>query len=496
MIFDLKETFGTVIFNIHSYDLDRQISKYKEHTELWNKFWEDKNKINFFSVRLNPEIRIFYRQKQIIENPKKQKNRFSKNQYSVAFTITQNAAQTRQEASFLDEKELLTMLDKFNDKVIGDFISQQNDNFYYYGIDRGTMELATLCVVKFSKVQYEAIVAAGEVKKFEIPIFPPIVAYKIKDDCLNKIKKIVVDNKGKETEVTAFQSPSYFIGDENILEQVSSPFIDLTTAKLINGKIILNGDTATYIALKKANAKRKLFEIFPHISPQAKVEFNEKESRFTIRLKQGSHNDYQWLCFYHSQQDLIYPKEKMIKELQGYLENIRSENNYEEITLERINHLRDAVASNMVGIIAFLFEKYKGIINLENLHSKNEIERHFRKNNENISRRLEWSLYKKFQKYGLVPPHLRQTVFLREKQEQKNPIRQFGIIHFIPKEGTSTNCPYCGEVTKKDDTLKYEQHRYICKDGCGFDTNNPKEPMKQIKNADSVAAYNIAKKKI
>ena len=234
---------------------------------------------------------------------------------------------------------------------------------------------------------------------------------------------------------------------------------------------------------------------------ESSVEFDETEKRFQIKSV-TERNHYQFLPYYLPEQEKILPRDEMKKYLQDYLDKLRFGNAGEDsVSIEQINHLRDAITSNMVGIIAFLFEKYPGIIKLENLHGKNEIEKHFRDNNENIARRLEWSLYKKFQKIGLVPPRLRQIVFLRENEvgEDKK-LNQFGIVHFVPTENTSANCPYCGKSVsmQQRNEDKFKHHAYICRNNsnCGFDTTSPKFPLELIKNSDDVAAYNIAKKRI
>jgi hypothetical protein len=498
----LRNDFNTRLFKISAYDFERKImGEMKEHPKLWQKFWESENQKEQFPVRLNPELRLFYRPKREQKDPKKQKNRFSKEHFGAAFTITQNAAKKRIDTAFAQEKALLEMVRKFNEEVISIFIREKGDDLYYYGIDRGQRELATLCVVRFSKEQYEVMLKDGTVKKFDKPIPAPIKLYRIKDEHLQNSKEIVIDSAGNKKAITMFKNPSYFIDDKEKFEEIESPCIDLTIAKLIKGKIVLNGDIRTYIELKKASGKRQLFEKFAKIDCSARIEFDEVEKRFQIKSKptEKEREPYQFLPYYQPRQEKIVPRAEIQKDFQEYLNKLCSgERTEEDISIEKINHLRDAITSNMVGIIAFLFEQFPGIINLENLHSRDDIERHFRKSNEDISRRLEWSLYKKFQKFGLVPPRLRQTVFLRENElKEGNRLNQFGIIHFIPTEGTSARCPYCStkNTGKERKEEKFKEHAFICK-ACEFNTENPKPPFEFIKNSDDVGAYNIAKERI
>jgi len=492
----LCSNFNALLLEISAYDFERNIvGKMKEHSEIWKKFWTAENKNQNFPVRLNPEIRIFYHPQRQQDDPKKQKNRFANEHLGVAFTITQNAAQKNLDLAFVKEKEISKAIKKFNEEVVDEFVQERGDNLYYYGIDRGNQELATLCVVKFSKEQGEVKLVNGEVRKFNIPVSAPIKLYRIKEDCLNSKKEIIIDRRGNKKIVTMFENPSYFIDEEEKFDEIESACIDLTTAKLIKNKIVLNGDVNTYLELKKANGKRQLYEKLSEIDDNAKIEFykDEKERRLQIKSKPTEKNSYQYIIYYSPENEKIMSHEKMQRYLQDYLDYLRADNLAKEyISIEKINHLRDAITANMVGIIAFLFKQYPGIINLENL-----VETHSKKNNENIERRLEWSLYKKFQKFGLVPPQLRQTVLLRKGKEEDNQCNQLGIIHFVPEKDTSARCPFCGNTmsmsVRKEDKFKY--HNFVC-DKCGFDTQKPGAPFNFIKNSDDIAAYNIATKQL
>ena len=503
----LKNDCGAIISKVSCYDLERKLTGEKrEHTSYWDNFWNTENEKENFSVRLNPELRIFYRNalEQFDENgeidAKKQKNRFSKDHFRVSFTLTQNAAQKELQTTFADEKDLREKIKKFNEEVIGNFMQKSGENLWYFGIDRGNQELATLGVVKWTQEEYEATLKSGEVKKFPKPEFPEIEVWEIKNP--NATKEKTNDAKGTKIIVKIADNPSFFMENEEEIEKYFSKknvaFIDLTTAKLIKGKIILDGDTKTYLNLKKANAKRKLFDVFLKIHESKNVEFFENQ--FRILKSTETNRRHQTLCYFLPQQEKILPKAEMQTILQEYLNALRKDATFQEITIEQINHLRDAITANMVGIIAFLHEQYPAIINLENLLKEGEIAKHFSNNNENIARRLEWALYRKFQKIGLVPPNLKQTIFLKEKtkKEERDILHHFGIIHFIPTENTSGNCPFCGEnvTMKQRKEVKFEEHTYICGNdpSCRFTTKNPKNPLGKIDNSDSVASYNIAKR--
>lgn len=505
---------GVIFSEITSYDFERDISgKAKNHTLVWNSFWDAENQRNNFHVRLNPEFKITFRRK--IEQPReKQKNRFSKESFRVNFTITENAAQKEIKTAFAKPEDIQKKIEQFNADVIGDgFMKEKGENLYYFGIDRGNQELATLGVVKWTKEEYEAVLNNGDVKKLRKPEFPEILVYSMKD--LNAQKEIIIDKKGNKKSVVISKNPSYFMESEEEFSQYFSEekaaFIDLTTAKVIKEKIILDGDTQTYFNLKKANAKRKLFDVFTKIDPKSNIEFCDDKHKswsidnkgknifrnsFLVKLRDSEFSEYQILCYLTDEQEKILSRKEMKDYLQEYLEKLRVDISFNETTIEQINNLRDSIAANMVGVVAFLFNQYPAIINLENLFKDEGIQKHFSSNNENIARRLEWALYRKFQKLGLVPPNLKQTIFLKEYKE--NPLCQFGVINFVKTEKTSGDCPFCGEAVsmKQRQNDKFKEHAYICRNNknCNFNTNDPCSPLEKIDNSDSVAAYNIAKR--
>jgi len=140
---------------------------------------------------------------------------------------------------------------------------------------------------------------------------------------------------------------------------------------------------------------------------------------------------------------------------------------------------------------------------------------------------LENALYNKFQALGLVPPHVKDIIRLREdvrdqQESKKSQVKssQIGAIVFVDEANTSKDCPYCEKKQEGNHyDEKFRQHRFICtghSSPCGFDTYhfkpeeeqvespNPEvqkntyrkefELFKDIDDPDKVAAYNIAKK--
>ncbi len=129
---------------------------------------------------------------------------------------------------------------------------------------------------------------------------------------------------------------------------------------------------------------------------------------------------------------------------------------------------------------------------------KDDIEKmidwHFYQSNTDISRRLEWSLYRKFQwisydEIWLVPPEIKQSVFLKDDFW----INKFWIIEFVKTWWTSATCPYCNNQFEGKTWLK-EHHKE--KNNCWF-TKQSWEYLEFYNwteiNYDSIASFTIWK---
>lgn len=357
---------------------------------------------------------------------------------------------------------------------------------------------------------------------------------------------------------------SYFIDridDPDWFSQHTCTCIDLTTAKVISGKLVSNGDVLTFLKLKYEAAKRVLFDLVAkgiisaenkrlawgsetpndpafvelrYTQPDSETESGNSAAACTIYYFEGAQGrNFEGLEFGNSR---TYTRETIRTALQRYLDALLVEQakptgaaNKHVPPIEKINHLRDALVANMVGVIMHLQQRYPGIVMLEDL-DMDLIQEHFQALNIDISRRLEFALYRKFQSLGKVPPHLKDLIQRRErihanlKQEideaankeyqkwlhktknknastsdkekqkteywnqansrirkEKNFSSQIGAIVFVDEYKTSKNCPHCGksmswgpEIEKR---LKFEQHRFSCgrNNSCGFDTDRFKE---------------------
>ena len=565
------ETFDVTVLDISSYDLDGRNQNYppgsenRLHTDLWKAFWNNMDKSNgetkvkdFYvgKIRLNPEVKICYRKED--ENLKKyfEKRNFSssfkhrrlQDQFTIHCTLALNAGKKYEDLAFAKSDEIFRKIDSFNKELNKSF-----ETAWRYGIDRGQKELATLCLVRFDpdKNTYKEnnnTIVQPEFKKIE-----ECYTFQKKYDYIGEYQT----KKGTIKKGQAIKNLSYFVHDkyldkEEFFRKENTSCLDLTTAKVIKEKIITNGDVMTFLQLKKAVAKRRLYELYnaKKIEKNTVLEWSKWENGKTsndekskererpegvlnIKTSQGQEETIYWYVkkyeniLINSQKNIKYNKESIKNTLNHYLNELKEENKKHTPTILKINHLRDAITANMVGVICHLQKKCKGFIPIEDL-KRDTVDWHFFRHNENISRRLENALYNKFQSFGLVPPHVKNIIQLREdlrdkqkelKKSKPNHIicSQIGTIVFVEEEDTSWNCPYCEEKNnrKNKKVEKFKQHRFIC-DSCGFDTyyfktekkrtakytpevntDNCKgkfELFRDINDPDKVAAYNVAKK--
>ena len=583
------DRFNVLEFELTSYDLERRNENTHQtpksdarcHTELWRQFWQAAEQGKTGDVRLNPELKIrlrkadpdlseYLRKKRF--DLKKTKHRRLQDQYNLHLTMELNAGRLHSDLAFAKADEIDARIDRFNET----FNKQNWDQSWKYGIDRGNIELATLCLAHFDK---NDTYRHGD-KILLRPSFPQgeedIKVYTLKREKYNHraISELETRPIEERREKQVIVNISYFIDKTEETEwfgQHTCTCIDLTTAKVISGKLISNGDVLTFLKLKYEAAKRVLFDLVAqgkitkenerlewgsedlenpasiqlrYSRPDSESGTDEKAEERTVYFFEGAQGrNFEGLEFGNGR---TYTRETIYKALQQYLDALLVEQakptgatNKHVPPIEKINHLRDALVANMVGVIMHLQQRYSGIVMLEDL-DMDLIQEHFQALNIDISRRLELALYRKFQSLGKVPPHLKDLIQRRErihanlKQEideaadkeyqkwlrkpknknastsdkvkqkaecrsqvnsrirrEKNFSSQIGAIVFVDEYKTSKNCPYCGksmswgpEIEKR---LKFEQHRFICgkSNSCGFDTDrfvessHPEPPLAQ-----------------
>ena len=573
------DRFKVLEFELTSYDLERRNenthqtpeSNTRRHTELWRQFWKAAKQGKAGDVRLNPELKIrlrkadpdlaeYLRKKRF--DLEKTKHRRLQDQYNLHLTMELNAGRLHSDLAFARADEIDARIDRFNET----FNRQNWDRSWKYGIDRGNIELATLCLARFDK---NDTYRHGD-KILLRPRFPQgeedIKVYMLKREKYNHrvISERETLPREKRRKKQVIVNLSYFIDridDPDWFSQHTCTCIDLTTAKVISGKLVSNGDVLTFVKLKYEAAKRVLFDLVAqgkitkenerldwgseapenpafiqlrYGRPDSEPGTDEKAEKRTVYFFEGAQGrNFEGLELSNGR---TYTREMIREALQGYLKELLREQakstgavNKHVPPIEKINHLRDALVANMVGVIMHLQQRYPGIVMLEDL-DMGLIQEHFQALNIDISRRLEFALYRKFQSLGTVPPHLKDLIQRRERlhakhrqeideaadkkyqewlhkpknknastsdkarqkkecwnqangriRREKNFSSQIGAIVFVDEYKTSKNCPHCGRSMswgpEIDKQLKFEQHRFICgkAKSCGFDTGHFKD---------------------
>lgn len=557
----LKE-YDVTVLDLTSYDLqgrNKNIHQTPEsenrlHTDLWQIFWQNldksdkRSKVKGFSVgevRLNPEIKIRYRKANEELKTYLEKKGFNKEFkkgrtftqrgiedqfFTASLTLALNAGNKYEDLAFTKPEELCEKINDFNAKINfeGGFRTA-----WKYGIDRGQMELATLCLAKFNpKKTYKV-----NDKKILKPEFAPIECYTLTD-----YNHQVSFNDGKprkdgKTHRMAIDNLSYFIKDiedKSLFEKKSTSCLDLTTAKVIKGHIMTNGDMRTYLKLKKVSAKRKLYEFYAKDQinsgtqlkcskhEHGKTNHHRPEGVLNINIRNDKGDPETTVYYYCKEYKDILSKDCIEEDLKRYLEELKNKDASHTPSILKINHLENALTGNMIGVICHLMKTYPGFVILEDLKKGHG----GFQNDASIFRNIEVALYNKFQSMALVLSHVKDIIQLREdvrdhqkkeQQQDKDLIKssQIGTIVFVDEKDTSKLCPHCEEKQNISNEDKFYFKRFRCQ-SCDFDTYafkaeservqgyQPKvkeesydkkfQFLKDIDDPDKVAAYNIAKK--
>ena len=285
----LKE-WDAQIFELNNYDFEKQDqSNLKNHTQIWKEFWTEENKNNNYDIRLNPEITITYRQpkdsrihkygKESGRYDKNKSNRYLHPQYTLITTISEHSNSPTKVLAFMAEGEFGKSIDDFNAKTNKDTVK------FAVGIDNGEVELSTLGVYlpHFNKTTNEEKVKELNAEKYGFEVLT------IKD--LNYSE---IDYNGNKRKI--IQNPSYFLKKENyiktfnkteeeyyhlfntLFERKKTLSLDLTTAKVISGYIVTNGDVPALFNLWLKHAQRNIFAMNDHVK-------NETDRRVFLKNK-------------------------------------------------------------------------------------------------------------------------------------------------------------------------------------------------------------------
>lgn len=428
MLPTLQKEYNAQIFDLNNLDLRREEKQnLKEHTKIWDNFWSFSNTSQGFDVRLNPEIAIFWREANAERVAKygsvgTMKNRYTRPQYTIAFTVSENALSPSLNyafARFDKQKEALIDFNKtVNDELKKGLKPDSTKKLASFGIDTGEAELATLGLT-------------DDGKPFEIKVLQ-LKAEKLKFQKTGFFK----DGKEREKPYKVIENMSYFLNEalyirtfsnkhhqatkqdfentkKDLFEEIKTSTLDLTCAKVICGEIVLNGDIKTRQRLNQLNAQRKIWEELKHDPKSENIRFDSQQGKIFVperredKLKEGKTE----LAIYHNSPAINAARsfQKVEEDLRAYIAKVKS--NPAEV-LDNINDCRRALAANMVGVIANLSKRFPLVIAIENLDA-GSIEKHRLNYEGTMDRPLEHALYRKFQIDGYTPP-LSNLVALRK----------------------------------------------------------------------------------
>ena len=282
----LRKKFDAQILEITSSDLrhsenvaDKETvysHQDKAHTQIWKQFWSAENREANFDIRINPEITIFYRkpkESRIAKYGKdsdrfdpRKNNRYLHEQYTLVTTISEHSNSPAKNLSFCTENEIKKMIDDFNAKV------NKSNLRFAFGIDNGEVELSTLGV-------YLPVFQKDSAKEINAELHK-VEDYGFRTLTIRNLKYSETDKNGKEKRIIV--NPSYFLNEElychtfektaeeyqamfsEVFEEKYLLSLDLSTAKVICGHIVTNGDIPSLFNLWMRHAQRNIFEMNEH----------------------------------------------------------------------------------------------------------------------------------------------------------------------------------------------------------------------------------------
>lgn len=497
---EILEKFTWNRYKITGRDLRKKRDNPKKPTQWWQQFWSIENKSQQYPLRINPEMSISFVEKDeqfIAQNPQKKHNRRYRDRYILTMSMSHKADKQYIDEWFIDDEQRQEGIDEFNK-----LYNQEKSFEYLYGLDKGTNELVTLWIYKRSD--------RGVMK---VNISEKVPVYEITADWFEATKEVV--NKRGERKLRYLKdNPSLFvdqIDDATIFEKkdIFSCLWDLTCAKVIKWNIILNGDQATVRNLYLTDAKRVLYEkkLQWEMLHETIGFDDETESIYYEHEKSGEVKRYTFdnlKKVYH-----LISNEVLRQELADYLDGV-----YEsDVSIQRINNLRNAVCANMVWVIMKLQEYFPWYVVREWLPSGDTQHKQRIKNTYTyLGNLINEKVYNKLQLTIDVPPILKK--FRSEVNVKKDECVQHGRVLYV-HEKTSSICPVCGDNKNKlYGHLKWklrEQNMHHCDDpnlcpgieshvsrdnkaDCDYHMRvNPGE-FAFISSWDDLATYNIAKK--
>jgi DNA-directed RNA polymerase subunit N (RpoN/RPB10) len=558
---------NSFLFPIVTKDLGKEVKTEKnQFTKDWNAVFAQST-----AWRLTPEFRISYRNP-TPNYPKsdigdKRYSRFQMTAHFLCDFIPQSndyISNREQIEIFKDTEKQKDFVSKFNRELLP--ISQEeqnqqdiaalmmkfntfnlkekqktvkekqktNEKFYVFGIDRGQKELATLCVID----QDEKIIGDfpiytrsfnSQTKQWEHKFLENRHILDLSN--LRVETTLVIDNKDEKKKV----------------------LVDLSEVKVKDKDGNYTQTNKMQIKMQQLAYIRKL-QFQMQTNPEGILDWlanNPNREDKLNNLVDKETGEKGLVSFYGSlvgELKDILPIEKIeemlskfkeLKEKEKEGENVKSELD-ELVQLEPVDNLKYGVVANMIGVVAYLLEKFKyqAYISLEDLSNPfsgivtDGTTGIANKAIKGEGKRADVEKYAGLGLYNFFEMQLLKKLF-RIQSESKNILHlvpafravknyeniiagrdkiknQFGIVYFVDATSTSKMCPICnstpdkngktGKKKKSDENVFVERDKTNNNDiircfVCGFDTTKKYEenPLKYIKSGDDNAAYIISK---
>lgn len=381
------ENFQAKIYKISSYDLNKNIpeEKLKNHTKLWLDFWEQKNTQNY-TIQINPEIKISFIQKKDSwrNNSKTYSNRKQTDRFIITTSIKENAWKKSHKIPLQKEDHLISYYENF----------QKNDSTY--------PEKYLPYEYYLDIMDHNQCILSVQNKADTMRISLPYLSFQ---------EKFYTHVNKKQTPL--YKNISYILEEKKYFQKYSQNYLNITSGKIMKGNIYLNGDMTTYLQLKLSQAKRKILDLFLINS------YIWEDIIF---------QDYQYILWnialYHFDEkyEKIHWKEYILNELNRYKKLLNEKGIlYEKNSITDIQNLKNALGSNIIGIIFSLQEKFPGNIIIRNM----QIEDNNYKNEE-FKNVIEQKILKKLASLWIIPSNFWDFLTLKKKKI----ISQLGIVHF------------------------------------------------------------------
>lgn len=450
---DVTEKYKGFLMPIYNRDFSprRNLNKRLMQTQYFEEVFSGENKEAHHPIRLGPESKIFYRpvlEKEEVKKEGYEKNRFFRREFHVHFNIELNGNLPPPSVKTGEYERHIEDFSKFITKEI-----TEQENYYFYGIDRGLHEIATLCVLDkngdfvFTDESYHHVLEETEGAK-------PLI--------MDLSDKVMRDGKIDES--------------KNMAEVVR---MDVDYRRLI---YVLNaGNEFLSEYAEKRNMQLGDFSTLIRTRFPEKLKFTDGEPE---KMKKHEANLNQIFTAWQKKRNTIKDGKKFVLELPKSLDR------------------KNAIAGNIAGILAFLIRGLPGFVLFENLdfqkdekdikeatHKDQELERWA---GSVLYQQIEIALAQKFQymneskestKGIQLAPFLRNADILKQ-MAQKSKNWQFGNLLYVPAEYTSKTCPKCFKIAER------KNNKIICK-SCGYDMDM--DQSIPLRNGDQNGAYHIAR---